>query len=77
VVNRWRERGDLPSALSDFLYRRRPRLTDNLEGPILPPDADIVKRALEAALSMQGTTLCVQGPPGCGKTYVGARVIAG
>jgi len=77
VVNRWRERGDLPSALSDFLYRRRPRLTDNLEGPILPPDADIVNGALEAALSMQGTTLCVQGPPGCGKTYVGARVISG
>jgi uncharacterized protein len=26
---------------------------------------------------MRGTTLCVQGPPGCGKTYVGAHVIAG
>ncbi len=77
IVNRWRKRGDLPSALSDFLSRRRPRLIDNLEGPILPPHADIVASALHAALSMRSTTLCVQGPPGCGKTYVGAHVIAG
>jgi len=77
VVNRWRERGDLPSALSDFLYRRRPRLINNSEGPILSPDSEIVDGALQAALSMRGTTLGIQGPPGCGKTFVGAHVIAG
>lgn len=77
VVNRWRQRGDLPSALSDFLYRRRPSLTNNLEGPILRLGANLVASALHTVLSMQSTTLCVQGPPGCGKTYVGAHVIAG
>ena len=77
VVNRWRERGDLPADLSDFLSRRRPRLMGNLEGPILKSDINIVDSALHAVLSMRSTTLCVQGPPGCGKTYVGAHVIAG
>jgi uncharacterized protein len=77
VVNRWRKQGDLPSALSDFLSRRRPRLIDNQERPILPPNTDILDSALHAALSMRRTALCIQGPPGCGKTYVGARVIAG
>jgi uncharacterized protein len=77
VVKRWREHGDLPSALSDFLLRQRPRLIDNLEGRLLPANNDIVEAALHVALSMRRTTLCVQGPPGCGKTYVGSRVIAG
>jgi uncharacterized protein len=77
VVNQWRKRGDLPSALSDFLSRRRPRLIGNQKGLILQQGTDIVESALHAVLSMRGTTLCVQGPPGCGKTYVGAHVIAG
>jgi predicted RecB family nuclease len=77
VVNRWHKRGDLPSALSDFLFRRRPSFIDNREGLILQPAVDIVDGALNAALSMQKATLCIQGPPGCGKTYVGARMIAG
>jgi uncharacterized protein len=77
LVNRWREGGRLPSALADFLYRHRPRLIANPEGPILSPDADVVDGTLHAALSMRRTSLCIQGPPGCGKTYLGARVIAG
>ena len=32
--------------------------------------------AIDAVLDMRGTTLCVQGPPGSGKTYTGARMIA-
>jgi uncharacterized protein len=77
LVNRWREGGDLPSTLADFLYRSRPRLIGNVAGPILLPDADVVDGTMHAVLSMRRTSLCIQGPPGCGKTYVGARVIAG
>src|SRR5207248_4557654 len=32
--------------------------------------------AIKAALDMRGTSLCLQGPPGSGKTYTGARIIA-
>ena len=76
VVNRWRETGRLPGAIEDFLFRRRPRLLRNLEGPIIPEGVDRLQGAIDAVLDMRATTLCVQGPPGSGKTYTGARMIA-
>lgn len=74
VVSRWWRGGGLPSALQDLLYRQRPRLSNSKTGPIVTSvdPADIV-RVVEA---MEDTCLCVQGPPGCGKTYTAARVIA-
>ena len=59
VVEAWRTTGRMPGALEDFLYRRRPRLLHNAEGPIGDP--------IGAVMEMRGTTLCVQGPPGSGK----------
>jgi hypothetical protein len=76
VVNRWCELGRLPGALEDFLFRRRPRLLRNLEGPIILPGTTTLEGCITAALGMRETTLCVQGPPGSGKTYTGARMIA-
>jgi uncharacterized protein len=76
VVRGWRDTGRLPGAVEDFLYRRRPRLLRNAEGPIIPADGDLLQDAIDAVLGMRGTTLCLQGPPGSGKTYTGARIIA-
>jgi uncharacterized protein len=76
VVNRWYQLGWLPGPLEDFLFRRRPRLLRNLGGPIIPPDTKTLEGCIEAALEMRGTTLCIQGPPGSGKTFTGARMIA-
>ena len=76
VVRGWRDTGRLPGAVEDFLYRRRPRLLRNAEGPIIPVDGDLLQGAIDAVLGMRGTTLCLQGPPGSGKTYTGARIIA-
>ena len=76
VVCAWRATGRLPGAVEDFLYRRRPRLLRNAEGPIIPADGDLLQGAINAVLDMRGTTLCLQGPPGSGKTYTGARIIA-
>ncbi len=53
----------LPPALEDFLYRRPPRC-QGLPDP------------LAAALSLNNSALCIQGPPGCGKTLTGGRLIA-
>ena len=47
-------------ALTEILERRRPRARLDLDVP-------------EAALSLDGTYLFVQGPPGSGKTWQGAR----
>jgi uncharacterized protein len=74
VVRRWRTTGDLPGAVNDFLYRRRPRLLRNLEGPIVKASTTLAG-AIEAVLDMRSTALCIQGPPGSGKTYSGARMI--
>jgi uncharacterized protein len=76
VVRGWRDTGRLAGAVEDFLYRRRPRLLRNAEGPIIPADGDLLQDAIDAVLGMRGTTLCLQGPPGSGKTYTGARIIA-
>jgi hypothetical protein len=59
---------------SDLLFRRPPRL---LSGPFAPPSAreDVVDAAVRLALDLDRTTLAIQGPPGAGKTYAGARMI--
>ncbi len=76
VVNGWRELGRLPGALEDLLFRRRPRLLNREEGPVIPPGEDTLEGSIAAALAMRHTTLCLQGPPGSGKTYTGARMVA-
>jgi len=66
VARAWFERGELRPALRDLFLRRRP----NLGGAALGSDLPTI------ALNMRGTCLCVQGPPGAGKTYQGAHTIA-
>ena len=75
VVKCWNETARLPGALEDFLFRRRPRLLTNGEGPVLLADLNPLDGAISAVLDMRATSLCVQGPPGSGKTYSGARMI--
>lgn len=76
TVSSWRSTGTLPAALEDFLYRRRPRLKGNLKGPIIPAGTDLLKGAVAAVQRLDGSTLCIQGPPGSGKTYTAAHMIA-
>ena len=59
-------------AAADLLLRRPPRLRDarwRIEGE------DLVRRARRLALVLDRTVLPVQGPPGAGKTYLGAQMI--
>jgi predicted RecB family nuclease len=76
VARRWQGTGRMPGAIEDLLFRRRPRLLHNPEGDIIPARCDALEGAIHAVEDMRGTTLCVQGPPGSGKTYTGARMIA-
>lgn len=59
---------------SDLLFRRSPRLIDGAFGQPAS-DESIVDCAVRLALSLDRTTLAIQGPPGAGKTYVGAQMI--
>jgi uncharacterized protein len=62
-----------PSAGGDLLHRRSPRLRDGVFAP--EANESIADFAVRITPALDGTTLAIQGPPGAGKTYVGARMI--
>lgn len=76
LVQSYRDTGRIPRALEDFLFRRRPRLVGREAGPVIPDGADQLQGAIDAAMRLDHSTLCIQGPPGCGKTYTAAHMIA-
>jgi uncharacterized protein len=76
LVRKYRSSGQLPPAISDFLSRRPPRLKGQAYGPVLAPNASPLNGAIDAVLKLDQSTLIVQGPPGSGKTFTAARMIA-
>ena len=76
IVDRYRKSGLLSSAIADFLFRRPPRLKGRPSGgPVVPQGKDIVEGSIKAAMDLDKSTLCIQGPPGSGKTYTAAHMI--
>jgi predicted RecB family nuclease len=67
---------ELPLALRDLILRQRPRLRGRNEGVLLPVGQDLTESTIDVISRMDNTTLCIQGPPGSGKTYTAARAIA-
>lgn len=65
----------LPPALEDFLLRRRPRIAGSASGPLITPDKSLTKGTADVVSRMRDTTLCIQGPPGGGKTHTAACAI--
>jgi predicted RecB family nuclease len=60
-------------AARDLLLRRPPRLA--ADGALLLPGESTLNAAKRIALSLDNSVLAIQGPPGAGKTYTGARMI--
>ena len=67
IAHTWQQENHLPPALHDFLLRRPPRVAESVES-----DPTDLLRLVE---SLDRSTLCVQGPPGSGKTTRGAEMI--
>ncbi|MEO6462808.1 MAG: TM0106 family RecB-like putative nuclease [Candidatus Eisenbacteria bacterium] len=60
----------------DLLLGRGPRLAGGHDaGPLAGPDEDGVAAARRLVVRLEGGALAIQGPPGSGKTYTGARMI--
>jgi uncharacterized protein len=59
-------------AARDLLMREAPRIAGQ---PVQLPDESTVAAALRIAPQLNGGVLPIQGPPGAGKTYIGARMI--
>jgi uncharacterized protein len=65
---------DLPAdAVTDILLRRPPR---TVSGDPLPRTGDVIDDIAAALLDLDSSYLAVHGPPGTGKTYTSAQVIA-
>ncbi len=62
-------------AAKDLLMKRKPQLINNTTGAIIHKDEDAVKAAIRIALALNKSVLAIQGPPGSGKTYTGAKMI--
>lgn len=64
-----------PRAARDLLLRLPPRLNRPGDGADPPLAADPVSAAVRLVGALDASCLPVQGPPGAGKTYTGARLI--
>lgn len=62
-------------AARDLLLARAPRLGQQPREPLRTGDENALDAARRMALALGQTTMAIQGPPGAGKTYTGARMI--
>jgi uncharacterized protein len=60
-----------PRAAADLLLRR----TAPMAPVEVPTGSSVGDRAVDIVMNLAGGTLAIQGPPGSGKTYTGARMI--
>lgn len=61
-------------AARDVLLRNPPRLIDG-QSLGSRPNETVVQQACRVALALDNSALPIQGPPGAGKTFTGARII--
>lgn len=62
-------------AARDLLLRRTPRIRGHAGGALERAGEEGVRAARRLGLALDETTLAIQGPPGSGKTFTGARMI--
>lgn len=62
-------------AIRDFLARRPPRISGLGTGQLIDPEADLIEEVTTAVRNLDSSYLCIQGPPGSGKTYTAKHII--
>jgi predicted RecB family nuclease len=62
-------------AAADLLLRRPPRIRQEPATPLRRSTETPLEAAVRLGLSLDATTLAIQGPPGSGKTHAAARMI--
>ncbi|EKD42197.1 MAG: hypothetical protein ACD_73C00273G0001 [uncultured bacterium] len=67
TVLNYEQTGALPKALNDFLFRIPPQIKRGA--------TSLTEIAIQTVENLEESTLCIQGPPGCGKTFTGAEII--
>ena len=62
-------------AARDLLLRRLPRINNHDRGELIHINETTLAAAKRIVASLDSSVLAIQGPPGAGKTYIGARMI--
>jgi len=78
ITNDWGDpRNDAPvgRAIMDLLLRRAPKLIGRGSLPVADAN-NYLPAVIEATEKLDNSTLCIQGPPGSGKTYLASHTIA-
>ncbi len=76
VAEDWQDNGRVSESLRRFLLRLPPRITGIQQGQsLIHEDEDVVNGCVRIVRNMQDSTLCIQGPPGAGKTYTASHMI--
>jgi uncharacterized protein len=75
TAHAWSESCEIAPALRDFLLRRAPQLQGEVGGRLVGEGEDSGEAVTRITGSMAETTLCIQGPPGAGKTHSAAEAI--
>jgi predicted RecB family nuclease len=71
----WLDEGELAPALRDFLLRRPPRIQNQQAGALVGSDETAAEAVTRLVGNLDESTLCIQGPPGAGKTSSAAEAI--
>jgi predicted RecB family nuclease len=62
-------------AARDLLLRKLPRLREGTLADLVAANLDVIELARKTVCVLEESSLPIQGPPGAGKTYTGARMI--
>jgi uncharacterized protein len=62
-------------AAKHLLLKKKPKLVVSYDGALLQPNEEVVAGAIRIASNLNRSVLAIQGPPGSGKTYAGAKMI--
>lgn len=75
IVSQWRDGGELPPAARNLLLRQPPNITGHRGGPLISYSDAALPQIIDVVKRLDGSTLCIQGPPGSGKTFTAAKVV--
>jgi uncharacterized protein len=76
IIKAWHESGELVASISNFLSKQRPQFDPPLESNnIINEHNDIVQEVKEKVARLKNSTICIQGPPGSGKSFTAAHTI--
>lgn len=75
TASTWLEHQQLPPALADFLWRRTPRIRGHAGGSLVSSAVNSLESVVSLVAGLDRSMLCIQGPPGAGKTTVAAHAI--